>query len=306
MERERYYLIDFENLQGNRLKNIDTLTKSDHVCIFYTQNKKNIDLDLDFLREKKQVIELYKVPAGKESLDKHLVSYLGNLLGKNEGKKCSYIIVSEDKGYDNIIAFWREDEKGNKNIYREEEIPGNNVVSQKKTTVSAVTTTTQTSNSKKNAGRAKQLSGPDRSKLNEYMQRGLRGLGYSGKTANTICKCVVAHCNDERMLSEIHNALREEVENYSEVYEDVKTILERFAASKSRVARHEAKVRSFFGQHFKKKIHVEKKEEIIKIVLSAKTRQQVNNELMKLYHSGNQVKEMIEILQPLIGDLPGK
>lgn len=227
---ERIYLIDFENVHDDGLKNINTLTKSDHVHIFYTENAKKIDLDI--FSAKEPDIVPHKVPVGKQSLDRHLVSYLGYLLGTSGGQTCSYIIVSKDHNYDDIIAFWRENGNGIKYISREEKIPGSNVVSQKKTATSvAKNTTKQTINSKINTGKA-----------------------------NT----------------------------------------------KSSVSKHELQVRSFFGQHFKKKIHVEKKEEIIKIVLDATTRQQVNNELMKLYRNGNPVKEIIEILQPLIKDLPGK
>lgn len=234
-EMEKFYLVDFENVHDKGLKNISTLTKTDHVHIFYTENAKNINLDI--FRAKEPDIVVHKVPVRKQSLDMHLVSYLGYLLGNNEGKTCSYVIVSKDKDYDNIIAFWLENGKGIKNISREQEIPGNNVVNQKKTTVSVAAATTQTINSRINAGMANKLSGP----------------------------------------------------------------------SKSRVAtKRELQVRSFFGQHFRKKIYVDKKEEIIRIVLRATTRQQVNNELMKLYRNGNLVKEIIEILQPLIEDLPGK
>lgn len=67
----------------------------------------------------------------------------------------------------------------------------------------------------------------------------------------------------------------------------------------------EARARSFFGRHFRKKEYVEKKEEIIRILSSSKSRQQVNNELMKLY-SSETVSKMIKTLQPLIKDLPGR
>lgn len=302
---EKIYLVDFENVHNKGLENIDTLNETDHVHIFYTENATNISLDILLAKGKGTDIVGHKVPARKQSLDMHLVSYLGYLLGINKNKTCSYVIVSNDKDYDNIIAFWNE-QHGIKSISREQKVSSGNVVNQKKTAVSVVATTTQTINSRINAGMAYELSGPDRSKLNVYLQRGLINLGYSGKTANTICKCVVAHCNDERMLIGIHNDLREEFKEYSEVYKDVKTILERFVSSKSRVSKRESQVRSFFDQHFRKKIYVDNKEKIIKIVLGATTWQQVNNELMKLYHNGDQVKEIRETLQPLIKDLPGK
>lgn len=69
--------------------------------------------------------------------------------------------------------------------------------------------------------------------------------------------------------------------------------------------KREAQIRSFFGQHFKEKNYIEHKEEIIKIVLEAKSKQQVNNNLMKIY-SNETVSEIYKKLQPLIKDLQGR
>ena len=49
-----------------------------------------------------------KIPVRKQSVDMHLVSYLGYLIGKNKGKDCRYIIISRDNDYDNIIQFWKK------------------------------------------------------------------------------------------------------------------------------------------------------------------------------------------------------
>lgn len=71
------------------------------------------------------------------------------------------------------------------------------------------------------------------------------------------------------------------------------------------MSKREAQIRSFFGRHFKKKIYVEKKEEIILSVMEAKTRQQVNNNLMKFFKS-EEVKIIYQRLQPLLKDMPGR
>ncbi len=68
----------------------------------------------------------------------------------------------------------------------------------------------------------------------------------------------------------------------------------------------EAQIRSFFGQHFSDKKYKKHKEEIIQAVLKAKSKQQVNNNLMKIYNAGNIVREIYKKLKPLIKDLPGK
>lgn len=297
---ETFYLIDFENVHNEGLENIDSLSQTDHVHIFSTENALNIRMNNVFV--KGVDIKGHIVPIRKQSLDMHLVSYLGYLLAIH-GKQCAYVIVSKDTDYDNIIKFWKEE--GYPNISRKQKIPGASA-NQKKTVQTVTTTAPQTANSKISAGMAYNFSGDDRSELNLFVQRGLAAMGYSGNNANRICKHVVAHCNDERMLSGIHNDLREEYDDYLEVYEDVKTILGKFVSSKSKTAKRESQVRSFFGQHFKKKIYTDNKEEIIGIIINAKTKQQINNELMKLYADGNVVKHIYQTIQPLTKDLPGK
>ncbi|MDE7253628.1 MAG: hypothetical protein K2O32_11890 [Acetatifactor sp.] len=291
-----FYLIDFENVHNEGMENIDSLSKDDHVHIFSTKNASTIRMDLVF--SKGIDIQGHIVPARKQSLDMHLVSYLGNLLGIN-GQQCSYVIVSKDTDYDNIIKFWKEE--GYPNISRKEAIPGNAKLQKQ-----ATSQKTSTTNGKISASMAYVFSGRERSKLNVFMQRGLVSRGYAGKTPNQICKYVIAHCNDERMLSDIHNDLKNNFDNYAEIYEDVKTILERFVSSNSKVTKRETQVRSFFGQHFKKKIYTDRKEDIINVILSAQTRQQVNSGLMQLYSDGNVVKHIYQTVQPLIRDLPEK
>ncbi len=278
---ETFYLIDFENVHNEGMENISTLTQTDHVHIFYTENASKISMDNVLINGID--IEGHKVPSCKQSLDMHLVSYLGYLLGLQKEKKYSYVIISKDKDYDNIIKFWQD--KGFKNISRKHKIPGSVIVSQKKTPA--------------------KLSGKDRCKLNIFVQQGLRKSGYKADLANRICSFVVKHCNDEHMLSLIHNDIRKEYKNFSEIYENVKRILENFELSKSEDAKRESQIRSFFGKHLKKKVYTENKEEIIQIILEATSRQQVNNKLMKLYRNGNRVKEAVQTLQPLIKDLPG-
>lgn len=68
--------------------------------------------------------------------------------------------------------------------------------------------------------------------------------------------------------------------------------------------KRENQIRTFFGQNFKDKKYTDHKEEIIKIILNAKTRQQINNALQKIF-SGSQVKHINSVIKPLIKDLPG-
>ncbi|MDE6775827.1 MAG: hypothetical protein K2J37_05995 [Ruminococcus sp.] len=69
--------------------------------------------------------------------------------------------------------------------------------------------------------------------------------------------------------------------------------------------KREAQIRSFFGQHFKEKKYKQKKEIIIHAVLASKTKQQVNNTLMKSF-SSEDTGVIYKRLSPLLTSLPSK
>lgn len=310
---ETFYLIDFENVHNDGIANIEDVTKLDHVHIFSTQNATNIRADIFWLNRD---IKSHLVPAKKQSLDMHLVSYLGHLLGIH-GKDCNYVIISKDKDYDNIVEFWKEE--GYPNIFRKEELPGKNTTTSKTTSKDTATTTTtttattkgkqvQTINSVISTGLSYTLSGKDRCELNLYVQHALTDdYKYTIGDANRICKCVIAHCNAERMLSDLHNDIRAEFPgNYEKVYSNVKEILYEFVGDRKQDSKREAQVRSFFGRYFKETIYTECKEDIIDAILSGKTKRQVNNNLLRIYSDGKIVSGIYQTIQPLIKDLPGR
>lgn len=307
---ETYYLIDFENVHNDGIANIECMTKTDHIHIFSTQNATNIRSDIFWLNGD---IKSHLVPARKQSLDMHLVSYLGHLLGIN-GKECSYVIISKDKDYDNIVKFWKEE--GYPNISRKEKLP-ECVKQSNPNGVKATTTTVQVTQKTKqlqavnsiiSTGLSYILSGSDRCDLNLYVQHALTdNYSYTIGEANRICKFVIAHCNEDRMLSGLHNDIRSEFPNhYEKVYSDVKEILCEYVGDRKQDKKREAQVRSFFGRYFKKKIYTECKEDIIDAILSGKTKLQVNNNLMQIYSDGSIVSHIYKTIQPLIKDLPGK
>lgn len=302
---ETFYLIDFENVHNDGITNIESIKKEEHVHIFSTQNATNIRQDIFWLNGD---IKSHLVPVRRQSLDMHLVSYLGHLLGVH-GKECSYVIISKDKDYDNIVKFWKEE--GYPNIFRKEKLPGKTTPTAKTTNKATVTANgkqAQTINSVISTGLSYKLSGSDRCELNLYVQHALTDdYDYTIGDANRICKYVIAHCNDERILSGLHNDIRVEFPGcYEKVYSDVKEILCEFVGDRKQDSRREAQVRSFFGRYFKKKIYTEYKEDIIDAILSGKTKQQVNNNLMRIYSDGSIVSHIYQTIQPLIKDLPGK
>ncbi|MBO7728917.1 MAG: hypothetical protein J6S50_10440 [Oscillospiraceae bacterium] len=102
---EKVFLIDFENVHEKGLEGIGTLKPEDTVHLFYTKNASKISLDI--LSEIQAKLQFHKVNVGKQSLDMQLVSYLGFLIG-TIGKEPEYIIVSNDAGFHNTLAFWGE------------------------------------------------------------------------------------------------------------------------------------------------------------------------------------------------------
>jgi hypothetical protein len=112
MEKEQkinktYYLIDFENVGSGGLKGCDQLKKNDEIHLFYTNNANKISLDV-FSQRGEAELFVHKVPVKSQSLDMHLVSYLGYLIGTAD-EKCAYVIISKDTDFDNIILFWQEE-----------------------------------------------------------------------------------------------------------------------------------------------------------------------------------------------------
>ena len=43
---ETYYLVDFENVHNEGVEHISSLSKDDHIHIFYTKNALNISLEI--------------------------------------------------------------------------------------------------------------------------------------------------------------------------------------------------------------------------------------------------------------------
>lgn len=107
-----YYLVDFENVRTDGIKELSEVNDGDAVVIFYSDQCKNITLDVIANMTRKKInLTCFKVKTGtKNALDFQLSSYLGLLIGQERGN-ANYYIVSNDKGYDCICEFWKEQDK---------------------------------------------------------------------------------------------------------------------------------------------------------------------------------------------------
>ena len=108
-----YYLIDYENIRCDGIKELKDIKDGDTLIIFYSDQCKNITLDaLEAVLIKKITYQSFKASVGtKNALDFQLASYLGYLIGNNlkHNSTCNtnYYIVSNDKGYDCLCDYWK-------------------------------------------------------------------------------------------------------------------------------------------------------------------------------------------------------
>lgn len=107
-----YFLIDYENVKTDGIKNLSGINEGDTIFIFYSDQCKNISLDIiDSINSLDVKLCCHKVKTGmKNALDFQLSSYLGYLMGKGNGND-KYHIVSNDKGYDCLCDYWKEQGK---------------------------------------------------------------------------------------------------------------------------------------------------------------------------------------------------
>lgn len=122
MSRTSYYLVDYENVGCDGFVGAEELTGSDCVLIFYTNNARKIDLDA-IAKCNNANMQVIKVPVGKQSVDMHIGSYLGYLIGSDD-KNSTFVIVSKDTDYDNIISFWNNGKS--RKVYRTNQIAKSN------------------------------------------------------------------------------------------------------------------------------------------------------------------------------------
>lgn len=210
---ETYYLIDYENVGGDGLSGCNKLSKSDHIVIFFTKNAKKIDMS-EIANHGEAELDMIEVPAGKQSADIHIGSYLGYLTGIHKERDCSIVIISKDSDFDNVIKFWKE--KTGVKSSRANQIK---VSTPKATTAKQATPTRKTT---------KKVSGAEKTKLNQEVMQAVRAAGYDAAVSNRVAQLSSNLYGKERMMNEVHNALREQYTNYLEIYGAIKPVISKY------------------------------------------------------------------------------
>lgn len=103
------FLVDYENTHS--LSGIATLSKDDKVVIFYSQNANSLTFDTHKrIMESPATVEYKYVGTGSQNaLDFQLSTYLGYLVSTHNDSDEKIVIVSRDKGFNNVVSFWKHE-----------------------------------------------------------------------------------------------------------------------------------------------------------------------------------------------------
>ena len=275
---DTYYLVDYENVGCNGLSGCKNMTASEHIIIFFTQNARKIDM-AEIANHGAAELKMIEIPAGKQSADIHIGSYLGYLAGKS---KCNIVIISNDTDFDNVIKFWKKELSIS--VARKKKLQGTTVKKQTDTKASASTT---------KEAQIRTLFGQKFNK-SPYIEKkeAIIALFLNAKDKQSL-NTELTKLIPSSQIPALYKAFKEFIKNLPSMK----------STSKVDKKKREAQFRTIYGQHFKNGIYKEKRDKIISILVNATTKQQVNSELCKIIPGANASK-IIKQFQPLLKDLP--
>ena len=201
---ECYYLIDFENVGGDGLAGSEKLSCSDHILIFFTDNNRKLDMG-DLAQHGTASLDMIQVPAGKQSADLHIASYLGYLAGTQRGKAQEVVIVSKDTDFDHVIRFWN----------KRSEIQA----SRRETIRSAAKSVKLQSNP------VSQPKQGNKTAFNSAVMRALSDAGYNSQTVGKVTSLAVSHYGKGDMSSSLQRELKGVVSNPRVAYQAIQSVL---------------------------------------------------------------------------------
>jgi len=214
------YLVDYENVSYKGLYGIGEINPKDEVVIFHSDDISIIKDILSIYNKSDILINYFELNnTGKNALDFMITTYAGYAASKDNINKI--VILSNDKGFSsitNVIA------KLNPKI----DLVFENCIynANHPENIKCISSSEQSSE-KTNTFPIE--DGQERSKLNTYMQHELRALGYPANIINNVCKIVILHCKEERMLNSIHNDLKTiDFSDHQKLYQDVKSLLNNY------------------------------------------------------------------------------
>ncbi|MBQ5391333.1 MAG: hypothetical protein IIU44_03070, partial [Spirochaetales bacterium] len=101
----RHYLVDFENVNDEGLREIGALQKDCCIHIFFSASTARISLEYLTLMRNASV-KAHKVSDDSNSLDVHIATTLGYLIGADSEQQDSFFIVSSGHDFSELVRFW--------------------------------------------------------------------------------------------------------------------------------------------------------------------------------------------------------
>ena len=181
---DTYYLIDFENVSSTGLTGCDSLGGNDYIIIFYTSNSKNLNLNV--IKNINVSLTAKEIAAGKQSVDNHIASYIGYLVGKFD-KECTIVVISKDTGYDKLIKFWKD-------------LSGVSII--RKSQVKSKSEGKSKSNSAEQ--KAANLGNAD---INEIVQKALCDVHMQNDIITCVNLLVTKHFNDKKAKQKVYTGI---------------------------------------------------------------------------------------------------
>lgn len=224
----RYYLIDYENVNSkNDIKGWNAFAEDVVIYLFYTPNVTNISLDI-INNHGQAKLEFVPVVQGSQSLDMHLVSFLGYLIGQD--KDSSYVIVSKDTDYDKIIKFWKE--KASADISRVDKISSK---TKKNTSTEGESVSKKSGNANKGTKPKATNLAQLKMSMNGDIQKAVSKI-YDQSVANEVASITVKLLGSDNMPMKIHTELTKKYTNGVEVYASIKSIVAKYSKAVKELA----------------------------------------------------------------------
>lgn len=219
-----FILVDYENVGLDAFIDVEKIDpEKERVCLFSTEKAPRIPTAtvakiLEVHRQNVDVFTIHEVPVKNQSVDMHLVSYLGYLIGVY-GTSCNYVIRSSDTDYDNIVKYWRTREKVNvKRI-------GKTVVKPQTTPNPPASENTEISPSPLPSTPPASVVPPKNIDWNVTMQRAILDADFPSEDAGKVASIVCKSRNEANFLETVLNKLREVFPNNKKIIETAETAI---------------------------------------------------------------------------------
>jgi len=208
------------------LEGADDLKSDDYVHLFSTRNAPKITTAI-LAKFNSINFKVHEVPVKKQSVDMHLVTYLGYLIGVN-GTSSNYIIISKDNDYQNIAKYWKNENNITVTIQDNFIMNTSNSNSGKSTIKNTKSPNAQsTANSPKSKNKEinnKELKNKELNNFKTVLRNALKKYGFPNNNTNKIIKIVSNHYGNEKFLMLVHNELQKTFEEHSNIYDVIKDV----------------------------------------------------------------------------------